>query len=218
MNTFQRVSALFITVASLSAVAFAPAIVSADTTNSTTSTCTVKADGTKNTAGNADSRFVLNKENTATASFTVTGTDCKQDVTIASWQAPDAAKGRPYDQQKLFTSVTGSFAPGKHTITVTLPDCYYQVDLLRGTSPTAKDGGPVYETGVLMGSLHGGTKACTPVTPPTPPTPPVTPPTPPTPPTLPNTGTGSNVLVVSLIAAVAGYVGFYVRQSRKQNS
>ncbi|HJQ09107.1 MAG TPA: LPXTG cell wall anchor domain-containing protein [Candidatus Saccharimonadales bacterium] len=129
-------------------------------TNNTT-TCAVKSIGKKNTAGNADSRFVLSSNGTISATFEVTGkSGCKQDVTLASWQAPNAEKGRPYGQQKLYKHVTGTFGTGKHTLTVELPKCYYQVDLVRGSKPTGKDGGPVYKQGRMMGSLHGGTKEC----------------------------------------------------------
>lgn len=174
----------------------------------TTTECSVVATGTKNTAGNADSRFVLNGDGTVSAEFEVKGdANCKQDVLLASWQAPDGDKGRPYDQQKLYKYVTGNFGAGKHTLTVQLPDCYYQVDLVRGTVPTGQNGSPLYEKGRMMGSLHGGTKKCEETKKPETPTTPVTQ-QPATPQvaaaatTLPSTGAGS---VLGLFAGTSAF-------------
>ncbi len=209
MNVLQRISISLISTVSFGAMAFAPVTAGA---TSIAAGCTVKAVGTKNTAGANDSRFVLNADGTTTAAFIVTGTDCNEAVTIASWQAPDGLKGRPYSEQKLFAQNTGTFTSGTHTLTVKLPTCFYQIDLVRGTSATDKNGGPEYDTSVMLGSLHGGTQACTiPTPPPQPPTPPVTP-TPPK--TLPNTGTGSNIFLVSTIVAITGYAFSYVRKMR----
>jgi hypothetical protein len=164
MKKINYILALAVVVFGFSAAVFTATPVAATTQ---TETCTVKAVGKKNTAGNPDSRFVLNGDNTVTAVFEVKGNeDCKLEVTLASWQAPDADKGRPYDQQKLFKFVTGTFGVGTHKLTVALPDCFYQVDLVRGSKPTGIDGGPVYEQGRMMGSLHGGTKVCEPPKPP----------------------------------------------------
>lgn len=122
--------------------------------------CTVVSVGKTNTAGNRDSRFVLSKDGTVSAAFEVKGKDCKEPVVLATWQAPDGDKGRPYELQKLFAHKNGTFAEGKHTLTVKMPDCFYQVDLARGLSPTGPNSSAVYEKGRLMGSLHGGTKKC----------------------------------------------------------
>ncbi len=176
--------------------------------------CTVKSVGSKNTAGNSDSRFVLNADGTVSAAFTVTGDNtCMLPVTMASWQAPDAAKGQPYDQQKLFKHVTETFGVGTHKLTVQAPDCFYQIDLVRGTSPTGPNGGAVYTKGSLMGSLHGGTKSCveTPETP-------TTSVTPETPTTLPNAGTGTNVVVAAITAGVLGTAFQYIRKVRLNRS
>lgn len=133
----------------------------ASATTASAAECTVTAVGAKNTAGNVDSRFTLNGDGTVSATFEVKGDDaCKQSVVLASWQAPDGDKGRPYDQQKLYKYVSGTFPTGKHTLTVQLPDCYYQVDLVRGTAPTGPNDSPLYEKGRMLGSLHGGTKVC----------------------------------------------------------
>ncbi len=163
-----------------------------------TTACTVMSTGKKNTAGNADSRFVLNNDGTVSATFTVTGTDCNEAVTIASWQAPDNMKGQPYSEQKLFAHTTDTFTTGTHTISVALPGCFYQVDLIRGSNTTGPDGSAVYTKGSLMGSLHGGTQTCTP----------------PTPPVLPKTGSGLGIFIASSVAAMIGYGVSLFRKTR----
>lgn len=185
-------------------------------------TCSVLAIGTQNTAGQEKSRFVLNGDGTVSATFKVTGDEnCEQDVTLASWQAPDADKGQPYEQQKLFAHVSGTFGLGTHTLTVKMPDCFYQIDLVRGNVPTGPNGSPVYEAGRMMGSLHGGTKKCEE-------TPPQTPPKTPEPPTepevksevttLPNTGIGSNVAIIALLVSVVAGAGHYFYHSRRSTN
>jgi hypothetical protein len=194
-----------------------PLSVSADSTTN----CTVTATGKKNTAGNSDSRFTLNG-NMATAQVTVTGTDCNEPVTIVSWQAPDALKGQPYSAQKLFAHNTATLTSGTHNMSVELPDCFYQVDVVRGTSATDSKGGPEYKPngGIqILGSLHGGTKACetgggggsTP-------TPPSTPVVESTTTTLPNTGSGSTGIVLAIISTVVGAFAWNRRQLRKLNA
>lgn len=209
---------LFYVVAPVVALLITAAMVLPTTVGATganTQECTVKAVGTKNTAGNTDSRFVLNGNGTVSATFEVKGnTDCKLDVTLASWQAPDADKGRPYDQQKLYKYVTDSFGVGRHTLTVELPNCFYQVDLVRGKNPTGPNNMPVYEKGRMMGSLHGGTKVCE-----EPKTPPVvtTPPQVSSATTLPKTGAGGMVGLfagASIFGAAAHNLAVRRRASR----
>lgn len=219
MSKLRNFAVALPVVFSVSAAVMTAAPASAATTSTT---CTVVSTGTKNTAGAADSRFVLNKDGTVSASFKVSGNDCKEDVTLATWEAPDGVHGLPYSAQKLFSHVTGTFGTGTHTLTVKMPNCYFQIDLVRGNQATDSNGGPEYGTVShipMLGSLHGGTQTCEqpPVTPPvTPPTTPVTPPKTPvtTPAALPNTGTGSNILVAVLGAGVLGTAFQYARQMR----
>jgi hypothetical protein len=182
------------------------------TTNS--NNCSVESVGDKNTAGNADSRFVLNDNGTVSATFEVKGgNDCKVDVVLASWQAPDGDKGLPYSDQKLFKHVSGNFGKGKHTLTVELPKCYYQVDLARGKNPTGPNGSAVYEKERLMGSLHGGTQKCEePKTPTT-----TTTTSTPTPaPVMPATGAGS-ILGIFAGASAFGAVAHRIAIKRRAN-
>jgi len=106
--------------------------------------------------------------NKLTANFTVTGENCKTPVTLAVWKTP-SANGQPFLEQKLFAYTTKTFGPGKHSITATLPDCYWQVDLLTSDKPTAPDGTPMYafqngkilEVHPLRDFKFGGSKKCT---------------------------------------------------------
>lgn len=193
----------------------------ADASTTSNNICTVKAVGSKDTVGNPDSRFITSGNNTVSAVVTVSGTSgCEQSVTMASWEAPDASKGQPYSEQQLYKSTTETFTVGTHDISVTAPDCYFQIDLVTGTSPTGPNGSPVYGSDRMLGSLHGGTQTCvqTPVTPVTPVTTvtPVTPQTPaPVQPTaLPNTGSGSMPLYLGLAATILGTVYSYTRRVR----
>jgi LPXTG-motif cell wall-anchored protein len=204
------------------AVSLGLSVAAAQPASAATTTCDAVAVGTKNTAGNTDSRFVVNSNGTVSATFEVKGdATCQVAVSMAAWTAPDATHGRPYDQQKMFDHATSTFGVGRHTLTVKLPNCFYQIDLARGANPTGPNGSAVYEAGRLMGSLHGGTKVCEtptpPTTPPTTPQPPVTPVTPvaPTPEVLPNTGAGSTAAIAAVVAVIAGTAYHYVRRSRR---
>ena len=130
-------------------------------TNTAPIACGVVAAGIKNTVGtSAADRFSLN-DSSVTAKFVVAGdANCRVDVSLATWTAPDGLKGQPYSAQKLYGSANGTFAPGTHSLSTEAPDCYYQFDLIRGKSATASDGSPVYEAGRMMGSAHGGTNVC----------------------------------------------------------
>jgi len=184
--------------------------------NSGADSCVLKAVGKKNTAGNPDSRWTIDG-NKATVQFTLTGTDCATDVTIASWKAPDGVKGRPYSEQKLYKyhtthiATTGSQKAATGSLSVELPDCYYQVDLVPGASPTDKNGGPQYKAvdgRPIHASLHGGTQKCeeTPVTPVKPAA---------HTDELPHTGAGANLIVVSVAVAVLGAIAHRVVSARK---
>lgn len=184
----------------VSTVMLAPVQASAATT------CSVKMNGTTNTANQSDSRWMLSADGVATGTFTVTGdNDCQQTVTLSAWQAPNADKGQPYDQQKLVSHVSGTFGPGAHSLSIQVPHCFYQLDMIPGDNPAGENGTAQYTPGTLIGSLHGGTQSCDV-------TPPVTPPQ--TPSTLPNTGVGSNVIIAGLVATVLGTAFAYVRRMR----
>lgn len=172
--------------------------------------------------GQGASRSFIVKGNTATTTFTVSGKDnCVAVVSLASWQAPYGSTDfTPYKQQKLLYKKTESFTPGTHTMSIQLgTDCYYQADLIRGSSPTAPDGTADYEVPQLIDYVQGGTKVCEPPKEPAAPTAPATPTTPaapqPTPSTLVNTGPGA-IIIIGLMAIVTSYI-FYIRRHIKHH-
>ena len=162
---------------------------------SSDSSCIVKTD--------ANNTFTLNKDGTITALFNVVGTDCHQAVTLVSWQAPNGITGKPYSEQKFFASSTVTFRAGTHELSVKLPDCYFQVDLIKGSEPTDTNGGAAYvKEGRLRRSFHGGSHSCTP---PTTTTTPETPAVEKDSATLPNTGPGA-VILIFVMALAGGYL------------
>lgn len=117
--------------------------------------------------------------NTATGKFTVPSGCPGTHVLLASYTAPNGTDGKPYTAQKLHASSRALFGPGKHTLTVQLPNCYYQVDLARGTVlPNFNSTTYTASTKhILLAAKHGGTQSCEQKPAPTPPA--VTKPTPP---------------------------------------
>lgn len=183
-------------------------------------TCTATALGGKNTIGDPNSRWALSEDGTVAIAHVVVegGESCEQQVTIAVWQAPDGDKGQPYELQKFHGFATYTLAVGTNEVRIQLPDCFYQVDLLRGTDPRGIDGGPVYPVEVMMASLHGGTKACvveestgegT--------TPPVVNIISQSPTPLPSVGPGG-VLIVSAFAALSGYIAHRLYRYRSETA
>lgn len=155
---------------------------------------------------------------TAKVKFAVKGdAGCMQDVTFASWEAPNL-KGLPLNEQKLYDFKTGKYAVGIHEVTVNLPVCetdknvvrFFQADLLRGTSPTTAAGTPDYATepGRLIDWKHGGEECPDPVKPVTPETPQTV-----TPSALPSTGPASVIAPVLLTGSLAG-VAHNIRSRR----
>jgi hypothetical protein len=172
--------------------------------------CDVKGNAYLKGAGGSDHRFTINSDGTITARFDVIGDNCKAEVTLATYTAPNATDGKPYSAQKAYSHTTAMFKPGKgRTITTKLPNCYYQADLMVGHEWSGFPTTP-FPAGTLRTSLHGGTQSCTPVTPPV--LPPTTPPA-----ELPHTGAGVGTLLVtvggSVIAATLGYRRYLSRRT-----
>jgi uncharacterized protein DUF11 len=97
----------------------------------------------------------------ATATFSISAACPATTVTLASYEAPAATFSLP---QTLFDDASATFASGgPYTLTVDLPDCFFQVDLVTGTAI------PVLTSGNLYGNrkaafTQGGVKACPPPT------------------------------------------------------
>lgn len=172
-----------------------------------------------------DRNFTYNNDGTVTAKFKVEGnTDCKKDVVFASWEAPSRS-GYPLKDQKLFDYKTANFGVGVHELTIKLPDCYWQLDLLEGTNPTAEDGSADYGFGKvhMLDTAHGGTNSCTetPVTPEVPETPVTPTPTPTTPAvvtkevvSIPSTGAGSIIAGTMGLSTSAGLAVNLIRRKK----
>ncbi|HSH31841.1 MAG TPA: hypothetical protein VK963_04220 [Candidatus Saccharimonadales bacterium] len=124
-------------------------------------TCTVTAAGGDDLTGEHPEGRISSHDNVVTGYVDVTGpSNCKVNATLTTWTAPNGFDGKPYDLQRLFDTKTLQFSVGTHNITTHIPDCYFQADLVRGTEPAGYDGGPIYEEGRMMASLHGGTQPC----------------------------------------------------------
>lgn len=107
---------------------------------------------------------------TATGRFTVPSGCPGTHVLMASYTAPNGTDGKPYTAQKLFASNRAKFGPGTHSLSVQLPNCYYQVDLARGTvlqnfNSTTYTTSPNH---ILLAAKHGGTMPCDQPKPPAP--------------------------------------------------
>ncbi len=165
--------------------------------------------------------FFTVKNNTATANFTVKGDNCTMPVTLVVYKSP-SANGQPLLEQKVYKYSTKTFGPGVHSLSVKVPDCFYQADLVEGSSPLAPDGTPNFDyqngqiiDGGLRDFIYGGNKKCvdkptpipTPVPTPTQPQPEVT--------TLPNTGMSiGSIIGLSFAVSVASYAAHMQWQKR----
>lgn len=170
-----------------------------------------------------DKSIVLNG-NKVDVSVTVTGNnDCEKTVSVASWKFPNPT-GLPLKEQKLYKTNTQTFGLGTHIISVEVPDCYWQVDLVEGDRPTAADGTADYQIGEpndvtdrLMDAAFGGDKECfpkdTPVTGPVTAIPVATAPVS----TIPQTG-NSTPMTIAIFGGLGAFVaaGIYLRRAHSK--
>jgi|GEM_PF-3484089 len=101
--------------------------------------------------------FTINGDN-VTAKFTLKGDkDCKFDMTLFTFETP-AAEGTPefFKSQKLYSYQTGSFGPGTHTLTTTMPQCKYQLDLVTGKPISAEKGETLFNVVNLTNMTNQG--------------------------------------------------------------
>lgn len=135
--------------------------------NSSNTTATTTNDGQNTTSANCL------RESTANASITVAGdratahftlpSGCKgQVVSLVSYKAPNGTDGKPYSSQELFRSTTRTFNnEGRREMSVQLPDCYYQVDLVTGQPLQSFANGVTYHgQHRFLVARHGGNKFC----------------------------------------------------------
>jgi hypothetical protein len=97
---------------------------------------------------------------------------CKDiELSLVSYKAPGPTfDEQTADQQTVFDYKTQTFSAGDYTLSVLVPDCYYQIDFVRGTvitklGPAGTDN--FYDKqGRLIDAASGGTAACVTTTPP----------------------------------------------------
>jgi sarcosine oxidase gamma subunit len=84
-----------------------------------------------------DLRGATAQGETVTVTFTVPSGSAAMQYSLASYNAPDSFfNASDASQQTIFQDATGTFGPGTHTLTVTLPSNYYQVDFVCGAALT----------------------------------------------------------------------------------
>ncbi len=122
------------------------------------------------TAGNAQvssSSAIGIANGVATVSFTVAAGCQNVKLSLVSYKAPGPAfDATTADQQTVHSSNTVLLGAGNHTLTVAVPDCYYQVDFVYG-DVIAKLGpagsSNFYSAqGRLIKARNGGTASCAP--------------------------------------------------------
>jgi hypothetical protein len=197
------------------------------TTSAAGATCDAHGIGNKILTHSTDNTAYVIKDGKATVTFDVSNCAKGIDISIIAWKAPNGTTGKPYAQQTMFAHKTDHFSNGRHSMTIALPDCFFQVDTVTGTKLTGSTGEAWHYDSRQVAFMHGGTKSCvvkTPVTPvttkpekPVTPTPTPTPVTPVvTPAELPHTG--PEALVDTFLGATgAGTLvhRFATRKSRR---
>ncbi len=112
--------------------------------------------------------------NTVQVTFTVPS-GMNEQLTLVSYVAPGSTyNASTAHQQQIFDAASGTFAPGTYTLTVQIPNCYYQIDFVCGLAinqlvPPLFNGsayGPdnsniTYSAqGRLISADNGGTQVC----------------------------------------------------------
>ncbi len=106
-------------------------------------------------------KAVINvSNNVATARVSIPKKCGPTQISFASYKAPNGTNGKPYANQSLFAVTTKTFQPGRNTISVNLPDCHYQVDLVRGTPISDFTNTTYHKQNRFLGAVHGGSKSC----------------------------------------------------------
>jgi protocatechuate 3,4-dioxygenase beta subunit len=112
-----------------------------------------------------DLRGHTDQGDTVTVTFTVAPWVTSHTITLVSYTAPGSSfDANTASQQKIFDIDTGVFGPGKHTLTVTIPNCYYQIDFVCGDAidQLGPAGSNIFYTpqNRLFSADNGGTCAC----------------------------------------------------------
>jgi len=72
---------------------------------------------------------------TVTVTFTVPSTSAPMLYTLVTYNAPDPVfNASDASQQTIYQVASGTFGPGTHSLTVTIPNNYYQIDFVCGAA------------------------------------------------------------------------------------
>ena len=92
--------------------------------------------------------------------FTVPASCADVEVSLASYRAPGPTSAN-LTQQQIHAYSTGHVGPGTYTETVLVPDCYFQIDFVRGAPLMQFTSTTTYtRQGRLLDAANGGTDAC----------------------------------------------------------
>ena len=106
----------------------------------------------------------VHENDIVTVNFTVAAVKTAK-VSLVSYHNPTGVLA----DQELFDSDTGTFGAGRHSLTVMLPDCFFQIDFVGG--PVINQFGPAGSNinysaqGRLIATALGGVHPCVPETP-----------------------------------------------------
>ena len=111
----------------------------------------------------------VNQGDTVRVNFSITAGATAHQYSLVSYTAPSpvfiAAES---GLQQVFDSATGVFGPGSWSMTIVVPNCYFQVDFVCGDILTTlgPEGSNLYYTpqGRLISADNDGTQACAPST------------------------------------------------------
>ncbi len=103
--------------------------------------------------------------------FTIPAGASPDQVSLVSYTAPGSSfDATTANKQQIFDLATGTFGPGTYTLTVCIPNCYYQVDFVCGAAINQLGGPPGYgpdgsdifysAQSRLFSADNGGTQVC----------------------------------------------------------
>ncbi len=112
-----------------------------------------------------DLRGNVNQGDTVQVRFTVIAGATPHRFSFVSYTAPSATFiASEASQQQEFDSATGVFGPGTYTMSVVVPNCYFQIDFVCGDilAPLGPEGSNIFYTpqGRLISADNDGTQAC----------------------------------------------------------
>ena len=130
----------------------------ATTTNDVTTTNESGGEGDCSPEGLVFGNSLAVGSSSATATFSVRSGCAGVLVTLVSYAMPKAQYSFP---QQFFASSDGMFAGGgTYSLTVPLPSCFFQIDLIRGPAPGAITGSGQPSQGLLRAALSSPNKVC----------------------------------------------------------